>query len=294
MLNIIPFVAKETCFSLKGGTAINFFLRDMPRLSVDIDLAYTPIETRDDSLKHIAEALARIAEDIMRDPRRFSIKKKMHENRLTKMFISTADAQITIEPNEVIRGAVYPSIEMKTSRSVEDLFEQSTRITLLNTADIYGGKICAALDRQHPRDMFDMKILLDHEGITPEIRRAFVIYLAGHDRPMHELLDPVRKDVEDIYEKAFKGMTIVPVVYKTLVDVRESYIAAINKQLNDEERKFLISVKEGSPEWQILGIDNLDQLPAIQWKLRNIRLLKEKNPKKHQEQLNALKRCLKM
>ena len=39
----LPVVAKETCFALKGGTALNLFVRDMPRLSVDIDLAYVPL-----------------------------------------------------------------------------------------------------------------------------------------------------------------------------------------------------------------------------------------------------------
>ena len=46
MLRVIPHVAAETCFALKGGTAINLFLRDMPRLSVDIDLTYLPLEPR--------------------------------------------------------------------------------------------------------------------------------------------------------------------------------------------------------------------------------------------------------
>src|SRR5580698_5647900 len=60
LLRVLPEVAKETCFALHGGTAINLFVRDMPRLSVDIDLTYIPIEDRATSLAHIDAALDRI------------------------------------------------------------------------------------------------------------------------------------------------------------------------------------------------------------------------------------------
>lgn len=57
LVRVLPWVATEKCLALKGGTAINLFVRDMPRLSVDIDLAYLPIEPREASLQHISAAL---------------------------------------------------------------------------------------------------------------------------------------------------------------------------------------------------------------------------------------------
>lgn len=60
----MPFVAQERCFALKGGTAINFFLQEMPRLSVDIDLTYLPISKRETSLSEIRSAVLRIGESI--------------------------------------------------------------------------------------------------------------------------------------------------------------------------------------------------------------------------------------
>ena len=57
-------------------------------------------------------------------------------------------------------------------------------------AELYAGKLCAALDRQHPRDLFDVHILLKGAGVASPIRRAFTVYLAAHNRPMHELLQP--------------------------------------------------------------------------------------------------------
>jgi len=62
LVGMLPYVAQEDCFALKGGTAINLFLRDMPRLSVDIDLTYLPIAPRRESLAEIDATMKRIAE----------------------------------------------------------------------------------------------------------------------------------------------------------------------------------------------------------------------------------------
>jgi len=66
LIKTVPLVAPETVFALKGGTAINLFLRDMPRLSVDIDLTYVPVADRESSLKEIDAALHRIKKHIER------------------------------------------------------------------------------------------------------------------------------------------------------------------------------------------------------------------------------------
>lgn len=64
LVRVMPFVAEEAVFALKGGTAINLFVRDMPRLSVDIDLTYVPVEPREASLKGIDAAMRRIGAGI--------------------------------------------------------------------------------------------------------------------------------------------------------------------------------------------------------------------------------------
>jgi Nucleotidyl transferase AbiEii toxin, Type IV TA system len=64
LIELLPLVGRESCFALKGGTAINLFVRDLPRLSVDIDLTYLPIEGRAESLRHIEEALHRLGSAI--------------------------------------------------------------------------------------------------------------------------------------------------------------------------------------------------------------------------------------
>jgi len=176
ILRVIPHVAAETAFALKGGTAINLFVRDMPRLSVDIDLTYLPIEPRDTSLQNISNGLQRIAHSIRRaiPGARARESYGKESGNVLKLFVSTPNVQIKIEPNTTIRGTVFPPAERDLCQKAEEFFELSASIHTLSLADLYGGKMCAALDRQHPRDLFDIKVLLDHEGITDEIRRAFV------------------------------------------------------------------------------------------------------------------------
>ena len=288
MIRVIPHVAGEQCFGLKGGTAINLFLRDMPRLSVDIDLTYLPIEPRDRSLKNITNALKRIATSIKQAMPlvRVQESKVKGSNRVAKLFVRNQDAQIKIEPNEVIRGTVFPCAVRELSEKAAELFELSASTNTLSIADLYGGKLCAASDRQHPRDIFDIKILMDEEGVTSDIRRAFVVYLASHDRPINELIDPTRQDIRHVYEHEFAGLTSIPVPYEDLIVAREKFIKILQSELTDQERNFLLSLKEGQPRWSLMGIEGIDKLPAIQWKLTNI---KNMTSKKHAESLAKLK-----
>ena len=292
MLRVLSQIRSESCFALKGGTAINFFIRDVPRLSVDIDLTYVPLDSRETALRSIGDALGRITEALKsRLPTvRIQLSYRRGEPRhIAKVFIQTPAGQIKLEPNEVLRGTLFPVEEKRLVLHAEKLFELSLTVPVLALADLYGGKICAALDRQHPRDLFDVKILLENEGLTDPIRKAFVVYLASHDRPMHELLEPARKDNRKIFESDFVGMTTASVSYDDLVQARETLIGKIQKELTAEERQFLVSIKSGAPDWNLLGIEGIERLPAIQWKLQNIGRMEKR---KHGEAMKALKACL--
>lgn len=278
MLKVIPYVAKESCFALKGGTAINFFYQDMPRLSVDIDLTYLPIEDFDLSLQKISDALQRIGDSLKKAQFKVQFSRNS-KGRLAKLVVSDYESMIKVEPNDVIRGTVYPPVERDTTDRVEELFEASASIASLTIEDLYAGKLCAALDRQHPRDLFDMMTLLSGEGITDGIRKTFVVYLSCHGRPINELIEPTRKDIKDIFDQEFVGMTTEPVKLDDLLDAREKYIKYVSTKLTSEERRFLISLKEGSPEWNLLDLPGIENLPAVQWKLKNIQNLKKTNPK---------------
>lgn len=285
---VLPQIEKHDCFALKGGTAINLFIQDMPRLSVDIDLTYLPVEERDKSLRNIGEAL----EEIKRDIEKYVVGAKVTQNKSklpSKLVVSREGAEIKIEPNLVIRGTAFPSEEREFTARAQEVLEMSVKMRIVSLPDLYGGKICAALDRQHPRDLYDIKFLLDKEGITEHIRKGFLAYLISHDRPIHESLSPVMKDVRDIYETDFLDMTEEEVSYDELVQVRSDLLRLIKEQLTQDEKDFLISFKEGKPNWKLLGVDGVENLPAVKWKLLNIGKMDEG---KRSESLEKLRSAL--
>lgn len=290
MLRVLPHVAMEKCFALKGGTAINFFVRDMPRLSVDIDLVYLPIGPREEALAEIEAALKRIKERLSRalGPGH-TIQETSVEKKVSKLLVKGPGGTVKVEPNLVIRGTVGAVAPRALSKKAAATFDLSATIATADSADLYGGKLCAALDRQHPRDLFDVKILLENEGITPEIRKAFVVYLAGHPRPMHEVIEPNAQDISAVFEEGFRGMTDEDVTLAELTDARGRMIALLKAGLTKDEKAFLVSLKEGSPDWGLLGVPGADKLPAIQWKLRNIRKM---GAAKRKTQLENLRKKL--
>ncbi len=290
LLEVLPLINKHHCFALKGGTAINLFLHNMPRLSVDIDLCYLPIEPRDVFLKNISNALLRLSKEIEEiTGAQVKEQRTAKDKQLTKLLISKNDAQIKIEPNLVLRGSVF-EVETKTlCNKAQEVFLRSFKVKTLSEADIYAGKICAALDRQHPRDLFDIKILLEHQGITDEIRKAFIVYLACGPRPMHELLQPNLIDMQQPFENEFSGMTSIPVTYDELLIARKTLIHTIQTELTAAEREFLLSIKQTEPKWSLLNIPRIENLPALKWKLLNIQNM---DKAKHQKALEKLKKVL--
>lgn len=293
LIQVLPYVEMERDFALKGGTAINLFIRNMPRLSVDIDLTYLPIEDRETTVKNISDALLRIARRIA--GKLFGSKitelRLSGSNHISKLIVERLNTKIIIEPNLTLRGAVFAPELKALSFKAENLFEQSVSTLIMSTADVYGGKICAALDRQHPRDLFDVKILFENEGITEEIRKAFIIYLVSNNRPISELLNPNRLDVRLAFSEEFETMTENVVTYNELIETRENLISIINSELTSSERDFLISLKQGKPDWKLLNLPGIEHLPSIKWKVINIGKMEQN---KHWKQLESLKRVLKV
>ena len=270
LIRCLPEIGRHPCFALKGGTAINLFIRDMPRVSVDIDLTYLPLKPRDEALVEISDALLLIKKDIEHHIHGSRVQTSRVQSHVAKLLVSTSDAIIKVEPNLILRGSIHPARSMDMCQRAQKHFSAFVSVKTLSVADLYGGKLCATLDRQHPRDLFDVKLLLDDTGITPEIRRSFVVYLAGHNRPMNELLSPNLLDIRSLYHEQFVGMTQEEVSLQELQHVQENLSHTLVQALDEDEREFLLSMKRGEPEWSRLGIEYLNQFPALQWKLINI------------------------
>lgn len=290
LIRTIPLVAEETSFALKGGTAINLFVRDMPRLSVDIDLTYLPIADWATSLANIDAAMQRMAERIRTGIRgaRVTAAKLNAEGVITKLFVEADGARIKIEVTPVLRGCVYDPETRSVSPAVEQEFGFA-ETQIVSFADLYAGKLVAALDRQHPRDLFDVRDLLANEGIGEEIRKAFIVYILSHNRPMAEVLAPARLDISQEFRRGFEGMAEKPVTLEDLLQTREEFIADLIGKMPHEHRRFLASFKRGEPEWKYLGIPHAEQLPAIQWRLHN---LAKMDPKKRRRLIDELLKAL--
>ena len=290
LIRTIPYVAKETAFALKGGTAINLFVRDMPRLSVDIDLTYLPIEDRTTSLAAIDAAMLRIAERIEAGipGAKVNPSRSADEKIVTKLIVRARGVQIKIEITPVLRGTVYDPVVTPVVPAVEDEFGFA-EMQVVSFADLYAGKIVAALDRQHPRDLFDVRDLLAHEGIGDELRRAFLVYIISHNRPMAEVLAPTRKPLAEEFARGFVGMTQEPVALADLETAREATITAMITDMPDAHRHFLVGFKRGEPDWELLGITEARQLPAVLWKQRNLDRL---TTDKRRELADALEKVL--
>lgn len=270
LLKLIPFIAAHDCFALKGGTAINLFVRELPRLSVDIDLVFLPVMNRDTSLGRIKTALDEIAAAILTGIRCSQVSKSYDDKRdALRLSIAHGGVQVKIELSPVLRGTVYDPAMLAVSHAVEDEFGFA-EMPVVSFADLYAGKICAALDRQHPRDLFDVKLLLDNEGFSDELRKALLVYIISHPRPVAELLRPRFSDISTLYEGEFRHMAEVDVPLAELYTARQKIVELINQSMTNEERSFLLSFKNRQPVWTLLGLQGVEQLPAVRWKLQNL------------------------
>lgn len=292
LISILPYMTKDTDFALHGGTAINFFVRDMPRLSVDIDMTYLRLSSREETVKAISEQLKLISGRISSSMPSVQIEEKSDSPKsfVTKLFVKRQSAIVKVEPNQVIRGSLFGCEERDLCKKAEEVFEKFVTTKTLAFSELYGSKICAALDRQHPRDIFDIMLLLKNEGITEQVRKSFLVYLISHNRPISELLSPNFKDMKPVFEKEFAGMALFEVKYEELLSVRKTLVEEINKRITDDERAFLISFKEKTPKWELLGVEGVQDMPAIKWKLAN---LAKMGNDKHAQAVHQLKKIIK-
>lgn len=277
LLNILPEVAKESCFALHGGTAINLFVREMPRLSVDIDLTYVPIEDREVSLGNIAKALERIKTKLEKIIPNIQIS---HKEGIGKLLISVNGVNVKLEVNQVIRGVLGEPVKIALCDKAQAEYGTFCTINSVPMGQLFGGKICAALDRQHPRDIFDVKYLLEKEGFSEQVKTGFLFCLLSSDRPINELLFPNFLDQRKAMENQFTGMSAEIFSYSDYEEIRIRLVKTIHENLTNADKQFLLSIKSLMPDWNIY---NFEQYPSIRWKLQNLKNLKDKNPKKHSE-----------
>lgn len=283
LLRILPIVMSEDCFAIHGGTAINLFVENLLRLSVDIDLTYIPLEDRATSVTHINEALQRIADKINKQLKGIHV---IHRFDICKLTCEWRGFQVKIEVNQTKRGIIGGEpLMLPLCHKAQALFEMEVEARIVPLTLLYGGKIAAALSRQHPRDLFDIK------HMTMPINQArlgFIFCLLGSDRPIHESFAPSMIDQREAMENQFAGMSDEPFTYEDFEATRINLIADVRAILTDEDKLFLVSFEQGEPNWDSVEYGYFAEYPSVQWKLLNIAKLKKDNPKKLQSEAEKL------
>lgn len=165
---------------------------------------------------------------------------------------------------------IYAPRVKKTCQAIKEQYDFEIYVPTVSFEDLYAGKFCAALDRQHPRDLFDVKMFFENYQVTEKLKKAFLIYLISSNRPISEILSPNYLNQRDLFENEFKGMTVNEVSYEELEEAREDLIKTIRKCLTPEDKKFLINFKNLNPNWSYLNLPHVENMPAIKWKLHNI------------------------
>jgi len=286
VLDVLPEVAKETCFAMHGGTAINLFVRNMPRLSVDIDLTYVEILQRKETLDAINVALGRIKENI--EKLRPSIRIE-HKENICKLQLNEHGITIKIEVNMVGRGLLGEATKAQLCETAQEQFDVFCTMPIVPMGQLYGGKICAALDRQHPRDLFDVKLMFENEGFTDEIKHGFLFGLVSSNRPTHEILTPHLLDQRTAFENQFEGMSAIEFSYDDYEATRFQLIETVRASLDENDKAFLLSLNRLAPDWSIYDYQDF---PSVKWKLMNLKKFKRDNLAVYQQQLTELEDIL--
>lgn len=287
LIRIMPSVYKIKEFAVHGGTAINLFHRNLLRYSVDIDVTYIPIEDRQQSLASINQKLLEVKKNIEKTIPGVVVK---HKPDVWKLLCTLGDATVKIEVNATKRGIIGDVVELPLCEKARNEFSMGCKARTVSFSQLYGGKITAALSRQHPRDLFDCKYM--ELQSFDDVKNGFMLCLLGSDKPIIESLQPNDIDQTEALENQFQGMTETPFGYEDYLESRTALLSLVNGGLTITDKEFLLSFEQGEPDWNKCCAGDLSQYPSVQWKLLNIGKLKESNPVKFEQGVNKLRRYL--
>ena len=283
LIRIMPSVYRIKDFAVHGGTAINLFHKNMPRFSVDIDLTYIPIQEREKSLETINEHLKTLKANIEKSVPGIKVIPKYD---VLKLQCTLRGATVKIEVNGTKRGIIGATEDKMLCDKAQQEFSMACKARTVSYSQLYGGKITAALSRQHPRDLFDYKYM--EISSFDDVKDGFILCLLGSDKPIIESLQPNAIEQIDALENQFKGMSEFEFNYADYEEARTSLISQVNAALTETDKDFIISFEEGTPDWGKCCAGDLSSYPSIKWKLQNIIKLKEVNPQKHKQGIERL------
>lgn len=286
LLKLMPFVMNEGVFAVHGGTAINLFVKDMPRYSVDIDLTYMPLAGREESLKDINAHLQSIIQHALPQLPGLHV---VPNYDTCKLLCEYHGYQVKVEVNQTKRGLMGGEAKtLPLCEKAQEEFGLYCEATIVPPTLLYGGKIAAALSRQHPRDLFDIKYM---DIPLADIREGLIFCLLGSDRPIHESFAPKLLDQRLAIVNQFEGMTDIPFSYEDFEQTRAKLITDVRVLMTDADKQFLLSFEAGEPQWEGYEFEYFKNYPSVQWKLLNLTKLKKSNPAKLQSEADRLRLC---
>lgn len=299
LMGVLPELREGGPLALKGGTALNLFVHDLPRLSVDLDLTYLPLNGREKALNEIDAELKAIRGRLERRgyavqgvPLRGTaglVKLNVRSQAgVTLQGVTVQGVTVKLEVSPVLRGTVFAPALLEVRPAVQERYGYA-RTPVVSLHDLYAGKLMAALDRQHPRDLFDVLEIRSRGPVSRETVQALLVYLISHDRPLAEVLLPHLRDLDSDYHNHFMGMTVQPTPLENLLEVRSWLVAQLPLWLTARDRAFLRSFKRREPDWTLLEVAHAAELPAVRWKMHN---LSQMAPAKHREAVERLERLL--
>ena len=193
------------------------------------------------------------------------------ENQDKKILVGKQGANVKIEPNYRIRELFSEPEKLELCPYLQDRFNRRVQMTCVSKEELFAGKLCAALNRQHPRDLFDVWLhLKENKWFSSEYIAAFVVYLICQGGQIHETLNPNFKEVKSIFENQFIGMSSTQVTLDHLENIQKSLPSRIVKSLPDSYREFLVGFKNGVPDWSRLPYSKVQDLPAIRYKMKHL------------------------
>lgn len=283
LIRIMPLVFKIKDFAVHGGTAINLFHRNLPRYSVDIDITYVPITDRESSLKAINSHLSCLKMAIEKAVPGIRV---FHKSEVWKLMCIKDGVSVKIEVNGTKRGIIGDVDTINLCERARKEFGVTCYANIVPWSQLYGGKVVAALSRQHPRDLFDCRGITINDFIA--VKDGFMLCMLGSDKPIVESLNPNPIDQKEALGNQFEGMTDESFNYNDYQDSRANLIEVVNAGLTEVDKEFFISFEDGAPDWNKCCAGNLNRFPSVKWKLQNIAKLKSHNLTKHKESIEKL------
>ena len=275
LLRLMPIIMEEGVFAVHGGTAINLFLKNLPRYSVDIDLTYIPLADRSASIEDINTHLKSISE---KAKKAFKGMHVVPNYSTCKLLCEYRGKQVKVEVNQTKRGIVGGGVIVQPlSDKAQEEFGLYCEAHIVPLTQLYGGKIAAALSRQHPRDLFDVKYM---DVPIAVCREGLIFCLIGSDRPIHESFSPSLIDQRAAMANQFDGMTDIPFTYEEFEQTRSKLIEDVNTLMTDDDKRFLVSFEKGDPQWAGYEFEYFKEFPSVKWKLMNLAKLSKLNPQK--------------